>query len=102
LVNLLHNAYKFSPDNSMIEISITLEQDSIHVTVIDNGIGLTEDQVSLLFKPFPGIEHGMNIVGTGLGLSICRGLIELHGGRIWAESEGLGKGSSFHFVLPVK
>lgn len=101
LVNLLHNAYKFSPDNTKIKTSIKKEQDKIHIVVSDNGIGLTEDQISLLFKPFPGIEHGMNIVGTGLGLSICRGLIELHGGKIWAESEGLEKGSSFHFILPV-
>jgi signal transduction histidine kinase len=102
LVNLLHNAFKFSQENSTITVTETHDDDFVHISVLDKGVGLTEKQLSMLFKPFPGIVHDSNIMGTGLGLSICRGLIELHKGRIWAESEGLGKGTSFHFMLPVK
>lgn len=101
LVNLLHNAFKFSQENSTITVTETHDNDFVHISVSDKGVGLTEKQLSILFKPFPGIVHDSNIVGTGLGLSICKGLIELHKGKIWAESEGLEKGTTFHFTLPV-
>ena len=56
--------------------------------------------LSKLFVPFPDIEPEVPGKGTGLGLSICKGIVELHGGEIWAESDGIGKGSTFSFTLP--
>ena len=69
-------------------------------SVRDTGVGLTKEDIPKLFKPFPGIHTEGNPEGTGLGLSICKGIVELHGGRIWAESEGRGKGSTFSFTTP--
>ncbi|MBT4424742.1 ATPase, partial [Candidatus Bathyarchaeota archaeon] len=53
------------------------------------------------FKPFPAIRHGVNVVSTGLGLAICKGIVDLHKGDIWVESEGTGTGSTFIVKIPV-
>ena len=70
----------------------------------DSGLGMTEAQLGQLFQRYHRIESDASkrIRGTGLGLYLTKGLVEAHGGRIWAESEGAGKGSTFSFVLPVK
>ena len=100
LINLIGNSSKFSDPGQTITVNVAEDNGFIHFSVSDNGLGLTEEEVGQLFMPFPdiyvvGAEHG-----TGLGLSICKGIVELHGGRIWAESEGRGKGSTFYFTLP--
>ena len=82
-------------------MSSWVDDDWICVQVRDGGIGLAEDDIRSLFRPFPGIEHGLNVSSTGLGLSICKGIVELHGGVIWAESDGEGKGSTFSFTIPA-
>ena len=69
----------------------------------DSGIGIKQEDLERIFKPF---EQGENSAsrkyqGTGLGLSLTKSFVELHGGKIWAESEGEGKGSMFHFVIPI-
>ncbi|MCW4013955.1 MAG: ATP-binding protein, partial [Candidatus Bathyarchaeota archaeon] len=72
-------------------------------TVKDQGIGLQQEDIDKLFTPFPDIDRPIvSEKSVGLGLSICRGIIELHGGNIWATSNGTNKGSTFHFTIPTK
>ena len=73
-------------------------------TVGDDGTGLSDDLLPQLFRKFSrvdGDDRDRGIAGSGLGLAICKGIVEAHGGRIWAESEGPGLGSRFTFRLPV-
>ena len=100
LINLLNNAIKFSPEESTA--SITVEEDELCYifSVADKGIGLSPGEIGKLFEPFPDIDPVVKGKGTGIGLSICKGNVELHGGTIWAESPGEGKGSTFHFTIP--
>ncbi|MBD3206173.1 hypothetical protein GF319_07495 [Candidatus Bathyarchaeota archaeon] len=101
LVNLLNNAWKFSPEDTEIVLTVKASEDMIKVLVKDEGIGLSEEDKSKLFEPFPQIDRPtVTEKSTGLGLSISRGIVEMHGGEIWAESEGRGKGSKFIFTLP--
>ena len=102
IVNLILNAIKFTPEKGVICISSRVEDNWIIVQIRDSGIGLSPDDIWRLFRPFPGIEHGLKVSSTGLGLSISKGIVELHGGEIWADSEGTGKGSTFSFKIPVK
>ena len=102
LVNLLSNASKFSPEGSVIRVDVVEKGDGVQFSVVDQGVGIGEEDIGKLFTPFPGILVEGNVGGTGLGLSICKGIVELHGGRIWAESEGEGKGSRFSFTIPNK
>ena len=101
LVNLLSNASKFSPDGSVIVFEVVEADGGVQFSVTDHGIGISDEDHGKLFSPFPGILVEGNVRGTGLGLSICKGIVELHNGRIWAESRGLGEGSKFTFTLPV-
>jgi signal transduction histidine kinase len=75
----------------------------IEVTVEDTGVGLREEDLERIFDPFEqaALPRARKVEGTGLGLALTREFVELHGGCIWAESRGLGKGASFHFVIPV-
>ncbi len=100
LVNLVTNASKFSPEGSVIHISVEKHGSEVTCRVMDQGIGLVPEDMPKLFKPFPAIRVEGNPEGTGLGLSICKGIVELHGGRIWAESPGRNKGSTFSFTIP--
>jgi len=101
LINLLSNASKFSPESSTIRLEVSERDDAVMISVEDEGIGLTHKDKDKLFEPFPDIDRPtVTEKSTGLGLSICRGIVELHGGEIWAESEGKGKGSRFNFTLP--
>jgi signal transduction histidine kinase len=76
----------------------------VQISVLDTGIGLKKADLERIFAPFEQVEGPSNRKhqGTGLGLSLTRNLVELHGGTIWAESEGEGKGSAFRFVIPVQ
>lgn len=100
LDNLIANAMKFTASGH-IEISIIEEGDSVTCAVSDTGRGLSKEDVSKAFNKFQqfGRTYGPGEKGTGLGLAICKGIIEMHGGKIWVESE-LGKGSRFIFRLP--
>ncbi|MHA1988082.1 MAG: sensor histidine kinase [Promethearchaeota archaeon] len=105
--NLISNAIKFTPDYGWIEISCRRTEDNYIFEVKDNGIGLTEDELSRLFIKFekirqPDLNENLNIKdsGTGLGLYITKGIINLHNGEIRAISEGLDKGTTFEFTLP--
>lgn len=103
LINLLDNASKYSPENTEINLSVKLLENTVQFSVSDEGYGLTSEEIDKLFKPFPNIERPVvSQQSVGLGLSICKGIVELHGGEIWAESPGKGKGSTFTFKIPVK
>lgn len=103
LSNLLNNAAKFSAEGEPIRITVDREELYIAVHVQDHGRGIPAKKLPYLFKKFSQVHHdqGRGLRGTGLGLAICKGIVEAHGGRIWAESRGLGKGSAFSFTLPV-
>src|SRR5690606_33047099 len=100
LQNLLDNACKFSPEGSPIEVDVSARDEFVHVRVRDHGEGLEPDQTTQVFRKFVRAARG-NQGGLGLGLAIARNLVEAQGGRIWAESEGPGKGSVFTFTLPL-
>ncbi len=101
--NIIMNAVKYSaPLDNQITIDARDEGEQILVSVKDTGIGLTCDQLVHLFHEFYKADISRHYLdSTGLGLSICRRIVEKHGGKIWAESAGLGKGSTFYFTLPT-
>ena len=104
LGNLLSNAVRHSPETSPIRLSGALMGDGVALSVADQGRGVEPERLPLLFRKFSPANAdglGQEVMGSGLGLAICRGIVEAHGGRIWAESEGLGLGSRFTFTLPV-
>jgi PAS domain S-box-containing protein len=102
LVNLVHNASKFSGEGETIRINVVSDVDGVSFAVVDDGVGMEEADLVKLFEPFPDIFVDGVTSGSGLGLSICKGIVELHGGEIWAESEGHGKGSKFSFTIPIE
>ena len=104
LNNLLSNAAKYSPATSATTVTASLQEPYLAVSVLDEGQGLTADQLPLLFKKFSRVglrDAQENIEGHGLGLSICKGIVEAHGGRIWAESRGERTGARFTFTIPI-
>jgi signal transduction histidine kinase len=107
LLNLIGNALKFTPDGGEIRIEIDetvrSEEKRMVFSVADNGIGIPPDQLDAVFESFRQVDgsHTRAHGGTGLGLAISRQLVEMHGGKIWVESE-IGKGSRFTFWLPVE
>ncbi|RLC32437.1 hypothetical protein DRH13_01720, partial [Candidatus Woesebacteria bacterium] len=102
--NLLINATKFTPEKGKITIEAEKRGEEVIVKIIDTGIGISPKNIKKLFTPFLQLESGLTRKhsGTGLGLVICKGIVEAHGGKIWAESQGEGKGSTFSFTLPIK
>ncbi len=101
--NLINNALKFTPSNCAIQISDEIKDDLIIYKIKDNGIGLTQDEINKLFGKFIMLNNDIENFskGSGLGLYISKGIIEAHKGKIWVESEGKNKGSTFHFSLPL-
>lgn len=102
--NLLSNSMKFTPDGGKIGITARKSGDKeISVCVWDTGIGIEEKDRGRVFSEFEQIdsEYSRKYAGTGLGMPLSRKFIELHGGRMWFESEGKGKGSRFCFTLPL-
>ncbi len=101
--NLLTNAVKYSPDGGSIALTAHRERRNLVVSVTDQGLGMPIAELDRIFDRFHRVqgEDSRRIGGTGLGLAICKGLVEAHGGRIWAESQGAGKGSTFRFTLPL-
>ncbi len=99
--NLLSNASRHSPESSAIFISAAQRGIHVEVSVADLGRGIPEERLPHLFRRFSPSGDGETGGDTGLGLSICRGIVEAHGGRIWAESDGPGLGAKFTFTLPA-
>jgi PAS domain S-box-containing protein len=101
LTNLIDNAIKFSNKNAEVFIEAKDGKDVIEVSVADSGIGISSEDFNRIFNKFQRVEKGVSakLRGTGLGLPISKEIIQLHGGKIWVESE-VGKGSKFTFTLP--
>ena len=129
LYNLLSNALKFTPDNGSVTLSARLEERicgsnhadlqtlassnpnqpagtrcNVLISVEDTGIGIGINDLERIFKPFEQADHPFNktLPGTGLGLTLTRKLVQLHGGKIWAESPGENKGSRFNVIIPYR
>ena len=103
LVNLLANAAMHSPESSVITVSAGREGVYVRFSVADGGVGIPSDRLPHLFsKHSRMVEADQDVItGLGMGLAICKGIVEAHGGRIWAESEGHGMGARFSFTLPM-
>ena len=104
LDNLLSNAARHSPESSVIRVEAVREDIHVAVSVADDGVGVPSERLPHLFRRFSrldGEDRGRVHGSSGLGLAICKGIVEAHGGRIWAESDGLGLGARFTFTLPV-
>ncbi len=99
--NLLSNAARHSPESSVIRVSAVRESGHVEVSVADQGRGVTAEDLPRLFRKFSRREEHDRGGDTGLGLAICKGIVEAHGGRIHAESDGPGLGARFAFTLPV-
>jgi PAS domain S-box-containing protein len=102
VANLLSNAIKYSPDGGEIAIASAIRDGKVDISVRDHGIGIAPEFIQRLFSRYERYEKTAGkILGTGLGLAITRQIIELHGGKIWVDSEP-GFGSDFHFTLPLE
>ena len=99
--NLLSNAARHSSESSVIRVSAVREDFHVAVSVADEGRGIPSERLPHLFRKFSRFETEGEGGDTGLGLAICKGIVEAHGGRIWAESEGPGMGARFTFTLPA-
>ena len=100
MMNLLHNAVKFTPAGGSITVSARARDAEVEFSVKDSGTGIPAGDLSRIFERFYKTDRSRASEGTGLGLSIARHIVEGHGGRIWAESAE-GKGSEFFFTLPI-
>jgi signal transduction histidine kinase len=102
LDNLISNAIKYSPTGEPIVVSIQAEESVGKISVIDHGLGIPAEHLARVFERFYRVGGTADAVaGQGLGLSICKEIVTAHGGKIWAESEGTGHGSTFSFTLPL-
>jgi signal transduction histidine kinase len=102
IFNLLSNAVKFTPAGGEVDVSAARVNGEVRISVADNGPGIAPEDQERIFEHFQQTEAGVEQrEGTGLGLALSKRLVELHGGRIWLESE-LGKGSTFVFTLPAR
>ena len=100
LVNLLHNAIKFTNPGGIVELKASRKDNDIIFSIRDTGIGITPRDLERIFERFFKADRSRSDRGTGLGLSIARHLVEAHNGRIWAESEP-NQGSTFYFSIPI-
>ena len=104
LSNLVSNAASHAHQSSAIRIAAACQGVHVAISVSDDGVGLTAEQLLYLFHKFSRLENEVRdqeFRGSGLGLAICKGIVESHGGRIWAESDGPGRGSRFTFTIPA-
>jgi signal transduction histidine kinase len=100
--NLLSNAVKFTPADGRVDVSARLDDGQVEIAVADTGPGIAAEDLETIFEEFEQAADGKKEEeGTGLGLPLSRKLVELHGGRLWVESEP-GRGSTFRFTLPVE
>lgn len=100
LLNLIHNAIKWSPPNGTITVRAAAHNDEVTIEVLDNGPGVPDEQVDRIFERFYQVDMSRSGgEGTGLGLAICKHIVEAHGGRIWAQGRSHSKGGHFLFTL---
>lgn len=99
--NIINNAVKYTPSKGTITIDAVKENEMITVSITDTGMGMTQDQIDHMFDEFYKADPSRHdFDSSGLGMSICKRIVEKHDGKIWAESDGPGKGSTFYFTLP--
>jgi len=100
--NLIHNAVKFSPQGGIITLRAYSQGDEAIIAISDQGIGIPKDKLDKIWERFYQVDQGTarRYEGMGIGLALCQEIVAKHGGRIWAESEGRGKGSTFYVALP--
>jgi PAS domain S-box-containing protein len=103
MYNLLSNAIKFTPDGGRVTVNAKRADNMVQISVEDTGIGLREEDQENIFEEFYQVDssYARQYQGTGLGLSLTKRLVELHGGKIWVESE-IGRGSTFAFTIPQR
>ena len=101
VMSLIHNAIKFTPPGGSIRVTTHRSDDAAVVSVSDTGAGLALDELDRVFERFYKSDPSRSGAGAGLGLSIARHTVRQHGGRIWAESPGLGRGATFSVALPL-
>jgi signal transduction histidine kinase len=102
VLNLLSNAIKFTPAGGRIGIEATSANGSVEIAVSDTGVGIAAGNQEAIFEEFRQVGTAeKKVEGTGLGLALARKFIELHGGRLWVESQ-VGVGSTFRFTLPMR
>jgi len=104
LTNLTGNALQYTPEGGQVTISVTRINDEVQFSIHDTGIGIPPEHLSHIFDRFYRVDKSRSRQsggGSGIGLTIARALVEAHDGRIWVESQGERKGSTFHFTLPV-
>ncbi len=102
VMSLVHNAIKFTPPSGSIRVSTHRTEDEAIISVSDSGAGLALDELDRVFERFYKADPSRTGAGAGLGLSIARHTVRQHGGRIWAQSSGLGRGSTFSVALPLR
>lgn len=97
MLNVIANAHRYTPAGGRISVMGRVAADIVHLSVVDNGPGIPAAELEAIFKRFYRLAHGES--GSGLGLAVARGVVELHGGRIWAEN-AMRTGTAFHIELP--
>ena len=103
LLNLLSNAVKFTPEGGRVGLTATAADGGLTIAVTDTGVGIAPEDQAAIFEEFRqvGLDDARRQEGTGLGLTLAKKFVELHGGRIWVQSQ-VGQGSTFSFTLPVR
>jgi signal transduction histidine kinase len=102
IANILSNALKFSQPHQPVQVSFAADSESVTLSVTDHGIGLSTNELPCLFSRYgrAGGALAAGVEGSGLGLFLSKGIVEAHGGQIWAESSGVGLGMTVTIVLP--
>jgi histidine kinase len=103
LINLVGNALQYTPSGGKVLLSAERQDKTILISVKDTGIGISPEDLDLVFTRFYRVEksRSRSMGGSGIGLTIARHLVEAHGGRLWAESAGIGQGSIFYITIPT-
>ena len=101
-INLIGNAFKFTPENGKITVSANCVDKNVQIDITDNGFGIPEEAQEAIFEEFYRVENPINqeVKGTGLGLTLVKHIVEGHHGKIWVKSS-LGRGSTFSFTIPT-
>ena len=103
LLNVLGNALQYTPPGGRVQVKVQQDGRMMRFVVADTGRGISPDALTHIFERFYRVDKSRSRAsgGSGIGLTIARHIVEAHGGRIWAQSEGRGQGSVFEFTLPV-